>query len=381
MRSVAQFGAALVCLWIAGTQTGQCASLSISASVAGPGSSVPAAIAFASDSAPISGLQFDLSFDDSSLSLASIIGAAVRDSGKAAYVSSPASGRIRFLIWELNRNPISDGPLMNLFVNVASGAKPGVYPIHFENALATDADGHPVQVSTSDGSLTVEILTAIPILTEGILNGASLLPGPVAPGELITIMGAAIGSAASPSGVTFDGLAAPLLYVAPDQINAVVPFGLAGRTAATLEISNPTGTPFSVSLPVSPSAPGIFTLSASGAGRGAILNQDSTVNSPDNPAARGSIVVLYATGAGQTSPSGVDGAVPSATLPKPVLPVSVQIGGAQAAILYAGAAPDMISGVLQVNCRVPQQIDPGISVPVVLTVGSESSAPVSLAVK
>ena len=381
MRSLAQLGPVLVLIWLTGIEAGQCATLSIQSSATGPGSSVPVTVAFTNESGPISGLQFDLSFDGTALSVTSVIGAAARASGKAAYVSAPASGRVRVVIWELNQDPISDGVLVNLFVNVTAGAKLGAYPIHFEDALATGPDGKPVEVSTSDGGLTVEAISPAPVLAQGVLNGASLLSGPVAPGEMITIMGSAIGSSVVPDGITFDGIAAPLLYVGAEQVNAVVPFGITGRTITKLEFSSPDGAPFSILLPVASSAPGIFTLSASGAGRGAILNQDSTVNSPDNPAARGSIVVLYATGAGQTTPPGVDGAVVSATLPKPLLPVSVQIGGADAAILYAGAAPQMISGIIQVNCRVPLQIDPGTSVPVVLTLGSESSATVSLAVR
>lgn len=122
-------------------------------------------------------------------------------------------------------------------------------------------------------------------------------------------------------------------------------------------------------------------MSGSGVGRGAILNQNSTVNAPDNPAERGSIIVLFATGAGQTTPPGVDGTFPVTVLPKPRLAVSVQIGGLNSEILYAGAAPQQISGILQVNCRVPDGVKPGIAVPVLLTVGDTTSPPVTAAIR
>ena len=90
---------------------------------------------------------------------------------------------------------------------------------------------------------------------------------------------------------------------------------------------------------------------------------------------------MYATGGGQTVPTGEDGAVPVSVLPKPVLPVQVTIGGVSAEVLYAGAAPYFVSGALQINVRVPRNIDPGDYVPVVLTIGRNASLPaVTLAV-
>jgi uncharacterized protein (TIGR03437 family) len=118
-----------------------------------------------------------------------------------------------------------------------------------------------------------------------------------------------------------------------------------------------------------------------GAGQGAILNQDLSVNSHDNPADRGALITMYATGVGQTDPPGTDGLVSSTVLPKPLLPVAVQIGGGDAQIVYAGAAPGMISGILQVNCRVPMQITPGDAVPVILSAGTATSPSVTVAVK
>jgi uncharacterized protein (TIGR03437 family) len=54
----------------------------------------------------------------------------------------------------------------------------------------------------------------------------------------------------------------------------------------------------------------------------------------------------------------------------------------EARVLYAGAAPGLVSGVLQVNVQVPQQVTAGAAVPVVLKVGeAESQAQVTMAVK
>jgi uncharacterized protein (TIGR03437 family) len=363
------------------TLPGFCQTLSVPAYVAVPGACGPLAVLFANAGAPISALQFDLSFDDSSLNLSPVIGSAARNSGKSLYLGAPASNRTRFAIWELNQNQIPSGAVVNLFVNIAPDAAPGVYPIHFESVAAADSNSRPIPVSTSDGILTLKSFPGSPVVAQAILNGATLLPGPVAPGEVITIIGSAIGSSSSPDTLTFDGLAAPVIGRSANQLNAVVPFGATGHLTTTLHIVSSSGTSTTISLRVAPSTPGIFTVNGGGAGQGAILNQDLSVNSHDNPADRGALITMYATGVGQTDPPGTDGLVSSTVLPKPLLPVAVQIGGGDAQIVYAGAAPGMISGILQVNCRVPMQITPGDAVPVILSAGTATSPSVTVAVK
>ena len=74
-----------------------------------------------------------------------------------------------------------------------------------------------------------------------------------------------------------------------------------------------------VTVPVLPSRPGIFSLDGSGQGLLAILNQDGSVNSPSNPAARGSIVTIYATGGDERDPAVADGQILSDVLPRTYL--------------------------------------------------------------
>jgi uncharacterized protein (TIGR03437 family) len=83
---------------------------------------------------------------------------------------------------------------------------------------------------------------------------------------------------------------------------------------------------------------------------------------------------LYATGEGQTNPGGVDGRIANQVVPQPAAPVGVRIGGVAAQILYAGAAPQSVSGLFQVNVRIPDGLTPGAN-PAVLTVGGSSSRP------
>jgi uncharacterized protein (TIGR03437 family) len=219
-------------------------------------------------------------------------------------------------------------------------------------------------------------------------NGASYTTGQVAPGEIVSIFGENIGPATGAElkltangrvdtnlGVTrvlFDTVEAPLTFVSQRQINAVVPYEVAGRQAANIVVVHRGMRSNTANVPVVQAAPGIFTQNAQGNGAGSILNQDQTVNSPSNPAAVGSVVSIYATGAGQLNPAQPTGAVPPGQTGQ-ALPVTVSIGGMQAQVLYAGNAPTLVAGVLQVNARVPE-LPPG-NMPVVITVGGATSQP------
>ena len=106
------------------------------------------------------------------------------------------------------------------------------------------------------------------------------------------------------------------------------------------------------------------------------------MNSPVFPAPRGSVVSIYGTGEGQTNPGGQDGRIITTDLRSPRAAVSVKIGGVPAQVKYAGSAPGLVSGVLQVNVEVPANIPPGGQVPIELTIGGiASQSGVTLAVR
>ncbi len=240
-----------------------------------------------------------------------------------------------------------------------------------------------------------QIAGPVPFLNS-ILNGASLLVGAVAPGEIISIFGQGLGPAVglglslTPDGLVasslggvrllFDGVPAPLIYVQQGQINAVVPYSVAGKTVAVqVEYQGVPSAPSSILVAVA--APAIFTIDQSGHGQGAILNQDTSVNSDLNPADQGSIVTLYASGAGLLMPAAQDGAVTS-DLAAIVQPVSVLVDGQETEITYAGPAPGLVSGAIQVNFRLPQQITEGKAVGLLLKTGRFTSQPgVTLAIR
>ncbi len=215
-------------------------------------------------------------------------------------------------------------------------------------------------------------------------NSASALRGSVAPGEVVSLSGIGIGprpAVTSPglnagslgvtlggTSVTVNGTPAPILYTSADLTDIVVPFGVTGTTA-NIVVTSGTTVSQTLQVPLAAAAPGLFTSS------GALgFNQDGTLNSTSNPAAAGSVVVLYATGLGQTDPPGQDGVRNgSLVLAETVLPVTASVGGQAAQVIYAGSAPGQIAGVQQVELVVPAGAGTG-SVPVVITAGGVSSA-------
>jgi len=222
----------------------------------------------------------------------------------------------------------------------------------------------------------------------GVSNAASYDSATVSPGELITIFGMNLGPS-TPAGlqlnadgtvstdlsatrVLFDGIAAPMVYTANGQVSAVVPYEVANPTTQ-VQVEYQGTQSGSFSMNVAAATPGIFSMDSTGTGQAAALNQDGSVNSTANPASAGSIVVLFATGSGQMTPAPVDGSVTAASsLPVPVQPVKVTIGGKSAAVLYAGAAPGMVAGIMQINAKIPAGTAAG-SAPVVLTIGTQAS--------
>jgi uncharacterized protein (TIGR03437 family) len=152
-----------------------------------------------------------------------------------------------------------------------------------------------------------------------------------------------------------------------------LPIGVAGTLASVAVINQGTGTA-PVDVLLAPVAPAIFAADGSGAGPAAILNQDGKLNTPLHPAQQGEFISIYATGGGQTNPAESDGQVVTGT-PKLALPVEVTIGGLAAEVVYAGGAPTLVAGAIQINARVPANAPTGPGVPITLTVGGVTSAP------
>lgn len=269
---------------------------------------------------------------------------------------------------------------------------PGTYQGTLILATSVGKVSVPVTVNVTAGASTPPLLASV-------VNAASQVPGPLSPGEVITIRGVGVGpapvglqlnaqgrvltSASSDARVVINGIPAPIVYGSPDQWNVIVPYEVDGVTTADVQVFSGGTASAMWKLPVTPSAPGIFTIGSTGAGRGAVLNQDNTVNDPSNPAASGTVIQIFATGGGQLLPAGVTGSVSApAGSGATKLPVRVSIGGRDAPVVYAGPVPGIVSGVLQINAVVPSGIFSNSALPLFIDAGGVISQPgVTIAVR
>jgi uncharacterized protein (TIGR03437 family) len=269
-----------------------------------------------------------------------------------------------------------------------SGLGPGTY-LGRVTLTAEGAVNSPLQVP-----VTLQLRRPTPLFSAtSVVNAATFVPSPIAPGQILSIFGLRLGPAdpevftldpetgrlpTTLAGVqvTFDDVPAPLFFVSERQINLQVPFEIASHVTSRMRVTVPDLDPAELSLAVAEASPGIFTLDGR---RAAALNQDNSANTPENPAAPGSVIQLFVTGQGAVNvPVASGGLAPeSPPFPAPVLPVSVSIDALSARVLFAGLAPGF-AGLLQVNAEIPRAVLPASNIPVTVAVGVYQSAQVAL---
>lgn len=192
----------------------------------------------------------------------------------------------------------------------------------------------------------------LPLLPDAV-NAASLTPGPVAAGMLLLIQNTGLAPAdIANTQILFGETAARILSADASGILAVAPQEIAGLANVSIGIVKNGNTIGSIPVAVADSAVALFTGSP---GQAAANNQDGSINSAGNPAARGSIISLYGTGLG------LSGAM-----------AGVAIGGFPAQVLYSGPVPQY-PGLFQVNALIPSGYFPPGDMSVVVTEGSSAS--------
>jgi uncharacterized protein (TIGR03437 family) len=228
-------------------------------------------------------------------------------------------------------------------------------------------------------SFSLPFLGPLPPIQIGGVSNAASGQQVFAPGMLMSIYGSQLAPITQVAGaipllgfmggitVTVNGFGAPLYYVSPSQVNVQIPYETLPGTATVKVNNGPQSASFTFT--VTPSGVGIF------AANGAPV--------PFASGARGQTLILFVTGEGLVSPFIFDGntpppGTPIPSLPKPILPVTMTIGGLDTPIVFAGIASGLV-GVTQINFTVPAGAALGVQ-PLVVKVGDSLSAPVNFTV-
>ncbi|HEY6392213.1 MAG TPA: SBBP repeat-containing protein [Bryobacteraceae bacterium] len=215
------------------------------------------------------------------------------------------------------------------------------------------------------------------------------------PGELVSVFGVMLSDGIELASalplqtqmqseiLTLGGRPLPLVYTSPNQVNAMLPYGLTPGT--TYQLIAKHDRRLSVPQPVTVVAaePAIFSTDSSGKGQGDVFVYRSATEqilaAPGQPAKAGDILIIYCAGLGFVNPP-IDAGVAVDRLIQTANPIGLTIGGVQAQVLFSGLTGGL-TGLYQVNAVMPAGVSPGDAVPVVLTLGNVASPPVGMAVR
>ncbi len=251
--------------------------------------------------------------------------------------------------------------------------------------LALDSAGNLYVADTQNNAVRVLKPSGYGLTISRVASGASNLTGPIAPGEIVVVYGSGLGptqtttyqlvsgfvpTSLAGTRILFNGIPAPILYTSAGQVSAVVPFATpTGSVQVLAEYQSQSSAPAAVTTAAA--APALFTLDSSGTGQAQANNQDGSPNSAATPAQVGSVISLFGTGGGPTSPKEADGLL-VASQDGFTLPVVVMIGGQAASVQYAGSSPGNVAGAMRIDVQIPNGVA-GSALPVVVQVGGVSS--------
>lgn len=182
--------------------------------------------------------------------------------------------------------------------------------------------------------------------------------------------------------VLVNGVAAPLLYVSPSQINFQVPCEAPLNGGVGVYVTNGGGMSSAQAATIAPYAPGVFTYWPTATAQyPVIVHLDNSLVTPDKPANPSEILTVYATGVGNLNHMPVTGAAsPLSPLSQAVDLPSVTVGSATASVSFAGLTPGMV-GLVQINIQLPSTYPAVSSLPLVVSFAGAASPAVNLAVQ
>ncbi len=247
------------------------------------------------------------------------------------------------------------------------------------SVISLSASGFTVLPWSFDVAITPPLISSVANAADG---GA-----PAAAGGLISIFGQQLSpinqataqiplpTAIARSCVTVNGALAPMFFVSDRQINAQLPNNVSGN--ATLSIYTPGGISNNYYLTVYATAPSIFRSGTAGplTGLATVVRwNNGQLVTPTNPIHPGDYIEIYLTGMGATTPLVPAGqAGPFSPLSVATILPSLSLGGYPLNLLYAGLAPGLV-GVDQIDAQIPSGVPQGMSVPLTIAQGGQSTS-------
>ncbi len=236
-------------------------------------------------------------------------------------------------------------------------------------------------------------------VAQAALVNAASYDATVAPGSIAALFGSGLAAQTqiatsvplpkTLAGVTvkINSLDAPLFFVSPNQINLQVPSGVNVGTANIQVFNSGAASPVATgSATVAEAAPGVFTLDLSGRNQAVALNSDLSRNAEfdrlpsSRPEAGGNVVVIYATGIGNTNPLVADGQVaPGGPLAQATSATTVTIGGIPADVQFSGLAPGFV-GLWQLNVVIPASLPTNSNTPLLISLKGKQGTQTTLAI-
>jgi uncharacterized protein (TIGR03437 family) len=299
------------------------------------------------------------------------------DSAGMLYIADSFNGRVRKIL--------PNGTIVTIGGNgtVGFGGDGGASTnasMFFPRGLVVDGQGNVYIADIGNGCIRLMTLFSPAINAGGAANAASGT-AKLSPGSLAAVYGtyftSKTASAAAPLpttlggvSVTVNGVAAPLLFVSPNQLNFQVPWETQTGTANVV-VSQTGVASNSIGVAVAAAAPGLFLTSA---GTAVAQNYpDYSANTVSNPIAAGGTVIAYLTGIGAVIPAVADGAAtPASPVSNAALGCLATVGGAAAQVSVA-LTPGFV-GLAQANVVVPAGLKSGANALIVICNGQASNA-------